>query len=540
MKVNPKKSTYAKMYLVTPGVYEKLKKCIDEYDISELSKLDKTDEVESQSQSNNIIRNISMDEILSNSNENDANNLSTNNQTQSSSAHNISQPSVSNLPLALPQPEIHSSHISSQPVIITNPSISQPQPQTNPQLNISRRNISRSIVPLTRRQSILHHNTLLENIDEEDENETIEDFNPQFNSTKITFDGNNQHSIDSTIGDFNPQLHSTRISSDHYDNQPSLHTSTPKRSRAIPKSLYYNPKRTSSTLKTSQQPVAGSSKNKNVLFSKNIPNVHNQTNIPVNVPQLYDGNLVINPNDADISWVEQNTENNNDNNSFINSTDAEVDFTGGAVYSNNSNNTDIHQSISRDDSNPNHNSIHSQSSGFVVRRPQQSNVTFVSKPLKVKTISPKTRSQKRNACNPILNLKGCRPKVNVKYFGDNSETAIHDSSNIKYPVRCPICPHKFKTHNLFVNHIRFAHANPQDRKLAIEFMPNAQTKENNWVKLGKRNDVQAGLAPKKGRKYNRVMTVGLKRTRQTAQLDDTQNTPRRRYKPMHKFKNWNI
>jgi len=147
MKVNPKKSSYAKMYLVTPGIYEKLKKCIDEYDISELSKLNKTYEVESQSTSNNIIRNISMGEILSSSNANDTSH-SINDHGQASASHSIKQPSVSN---------------------ITNPEI-RSQSQTQP-LNISRHTTSSNIAPITPRQSIRNHTITLEDIEEENENE---------------------------------------------------------------------------------------------------------------------------------------------------------------------------------------------------------------------------------------------------------------------------------------------------------------------------------------------------------------------------------
>jgi len=453
MKINNKKSSYARMYLVTPGVYEKLKKCIDEYDIAELSKLNKTDETESQSKSDEFIRNISTNEILSN--------------TIPNASHQIQVPNIN---------------------------------------NISNHNISEITHPMP---PPLRQSTLLESIPEEVEEQVNED---------------------NTIIDFNPAFNSTEISSVGID----PNTAGPSRNKWVYKPQVKKPYNISK--RDSFQPVPGSSQNKNILFSKKIFDKQSPTyNTPVNIPQMHNGKLVIHPADDDVSWVELNTKGYDDT-----TQPSEMDPSGNIIHSNNSNITLDGQRVSGNVTHSNPNLPHTPSNSFVVKRPRQINASF-NTITQQKTVSPKTRAQKRNMCSSILPLKSCKPKINVQFAGDKDSSIIKDASQIVKPFKCPLCQKRYKSKFTLNRHVITVHNDPNVQQLALEYFPSPQKPApHSWIKMGKRSSSQAGFKTKKGLKYNRIMTVGLKRSKDAANLDDSQNPPTRQYKPMNKFKNWNI
>jgi hypothetical protein len=488
MKIDNKKSAYSRMYLVTPSVYEKLKKCIDDYDKAELSKINITkDDTDDHSKSNEVIRNISEDEIMANvTPNNQVNNTAT-------SSQSFSHPHTNTFHQSIP--------ISRTSTRIPNPTNKLP-------------GASLKIPDL---------GTITEEFDESFINDSLDE-------------------------SFRPTLNSTTIQSDTQQPAAQSHTI-----RSIDESF---------------QPLPGPSRQKESLFAKKkIAKQQAIPNLPVNPPIFENGRYIVHPADADITWINQTDADIQDTDVDMSSTFDQPSFVTNMDMSSISNQpsfassgrNSVHSSIPnishRDQSSFRNDTITSRASskhsrpGFVVKRPLQPK------------FSVKTRNQKRNICESMLPLKGCKTKVN--YVSDANTSVMRDISQ-PHKFSCHLCEKKY-LHKFSLNrHLQKAHKLSPEQlvrlrrppQLAIEYIQNNQNNQNanlnnqntnnqpnitkkansSWVKPGKRTDTQAGFRQRKDDKFKRVMTVGLKRDLKAANLEDSNV----KYPGDRTFKNWKI
>ena len=434
------------MYLVTPGVYEKLKKCIDEYDVSELSKLNQSTNTDTSSTSDEILRNISHDEITSNSS---AGETLQNNYT---GAHLIIPPSTA------PPP---------------------PPPPPSPPLHS---NIQHNFPPPSRQSTL---------------NSTFgDDFNPPLNSTSIN------------------DISSPSVKSKKIEKKGAAYkfNNIPKMSYVkIPETVLEDEEMQEEMSETFE-PIPGPSTNKQNLFAKkNFRSQHTHQNIPVSIPIIQNERLVIHPNDANISWVEQSTLNTGNNSNDTSQT--EMDISGDTSTFNNSNFSLNNQSDIGNNSISNLNQSNHLVPDLVVNRPVQPQLTV------------RTRGQKRNICNSTLPLRGCKPKLKTKFFKDADISQIKNTTILdRNKFQCPLCNRSYKYVTSLNRHTQKFHTTIASKPLAIEYKP--QTQNQSWVKLGKRTGTQAGFKTKSTRK-----------PRSSSDDSSSQAGPKQ-YK--NTFKNWRV
>ena len=485
MRVNKKKSAYSMMYLVTPSIYEKLKKCIDEYDAAELSKLNDVEDDSDHSKSDEIIRNISQNEISGD----------------------------------------HSSNVSNTQ------DLTQP---VDPGLNVSQAapiNPPTFIPPPTRNPSY--------------ESVSEENFTPQFNSTQKIHDDvdQNTHKNYNTSSPkkkpvnspyhipkrSNRSLNETNNSSEvswitdlkrnylgpnYFDNLPTINEEM-EISGVLNPSINETFQPMPGPNETFQpmpgpnetfQPMPGPSRNRNNLFAKKTyVNKDPPRNFPVNIPQTENGNYIIHPNDADITWIEQNIPGSNETIYNATTEPSEMDITGDTTRYSAPNISQINQSYVGNDGVSNLNSTLPRRPGYVVKRLTQP------------SMKPKTRAQKRNTCDSILPLKGCKPKVKVSFTRDQNIPQIEDIKIKQF--QCHLCQRIFKYSFNLKRHLEKLH------NTTLNQSTQANTPKNeSWVKLGKRSDTQAGLQPRAENKFIQVGSDGS----------------RMRGKPKRTFKNWKV
>lgn len=476
MRVNKKKSAYSMMYLVTPSIYEKLKKCIDEYDASELSKIHETDDTGDHSKSDEIIRNISQNEISGIDAGDDLNNQ---NLTQPiNDVSNISLTQPTNATTFIPPPTRNSSYESvtegtfnpqfnSTQIIHDNTDQNTPKAQTNSNTSFSKRK------PMNKPYYVPKGS------------------NKSHNATNTS----NTSSEVSWITD----LKRNYVGPNYFDNLSTIHED-------METSQNVNP-----SMNVTFQPIPGQSSNKNNLFAKKTyVNKDPQRNFPVSIPQAENGNYIIHPNDADITWVEQSIPGSNETIYNATTEPSDMDITGNTTRYSAPNISQINQSDAGNDTVSNLNSTLSRRPSFVVKRLTQPTMKF------------KTRAQKRNACNSILPLKGCKPKPKVIFTNDHDISHIKDI-NVKR-FQCHLCQRSFGYSFNLKRHLEKLHNNNSNQNAGEPSQANNLINES-WIKPGKRSDTQAGLQPRKGNKYFQV-----------GDDDDLQT----RGKPKKTFKNWRI
>lgn len=475
MRVDKKKSAYSRMYLVTPSVYEKLKKCIDDYDKAELSKINLSmEDTDDHSKSNDVIRNISSDEIMTD--------VSTN--KHDSNTHSSNQ--------SFFHPHNNASHLT-PPLIRTSTHIHQP---TNKLPGNSLKIPDLGTIP--------------------EEEFDVEDsyIEPTYQTAQPpeTF-------LDNTLDEsFKPPLNSTTILSDARRHLPQSHTNK--------------------SIDESYQPIPGPSRQKESLFAKKQSRKKNIIpNFPVNPPEIENGRYIIHPADADITWIDQTDNTDMDANTSVATTFNPPSFASSgrdSIHYSDANISQPNQGSSRNVTVSSQALSNRSRPSFVVKRPLQPN------------LSVKTRTQKRNACDSILPLKKCRIQVNA--VNDNNTSLMKDISKPTKFV-CHICGKKYTYKYSLNRHISNIHKLTHDDfqrltrppQLAIEYIqdhpniPPSNSANESWIKPGKRTDTQAGFRKRRDDKYKRIMTVGLKRNRKTANLDDS-----RKVKPDRTFKNWKI
>ena len=488
MRVNRgKKSPYSRMYLVTPAVYEKLKKCIDETDASEINKINQTEDTSDQSSSNETIRSVAREEfnpsMITFSTTNDQNTNNSQNLNQSTSHPNSSTNQQNNIQSAL-------QNFAFQPVS-----------RIQPIANISGVNASTSHNLTSQPVSII---PTLASIPEADESADIS-FNPQFYSTR---------NIDDDVR--TPPKR-------RYSNQPN---STQKSKKKIPTPNFQ--------LDESYEPLPGPSRQQNSLFvnKKNIQlNRHESQNIPVQPPQLVNQRLLVHPKDSDITWLEQSNQGVSVNND---ASSAAMDATG--ITQNYSiPNISVNDQISFGGDTTHSNNL-SSSVKHVNTKPRYD----VRRVLNTSNIAQRTRFKKKNICASILPLKGCKTKV--QFYGDDNSLRIFDHPPlIGKRFTCPVCLKKYSSIYTIKRHMETIHPDtiPPIHQRDDSLPMYEEIPKPNWVKMGKRKSEQINLTQNNNKKFTRRMTVGLKRDVRQANLDNTTTAQPRRQNP-RTFKNWKI
>jgi hypothetical protein len=265
----------------------------------------------------------------------------------------------------------------------------------------------------------------------------------------------------------------------------------------------------------------------------------------VNPPEIENGRFIVHPADADITWINQSDENNEDVDMDMSSTFNQPSFSSSgrdSIPYSDPNVSQLDQNSFRNDTISSHASSQRSQPSFVVKRPMQPK------------FSVKTRAQKRNVCDSILPLKGCKQKV--KYVSDANTSMIQDLPKLP-KFACHMCEKRYSYKHSLNRHLNNIHKltkedivrlkNPP--QLAIEYMRNVndpnvelinpnnipQAANTSWIKPGKRSDTQAGFRKRRDDKFKRVMTVGVKRDRKIANLDESLSRPDDKT-----FKNWKV